>query len=141
MTERTGVPGAPAARTERRQPRRAEAGQATVELALALPLVAVLLLALVQVGLVVRAHVLVGHAVREAARAAAVDPDPDAAIEAAAAAGGLDPERMTVSTRGRGGPGTRVTVVVRYQVPTDVALIGRFVADLELTAEAAMRVE
>lgn len=119
---------------------RGESGQATVELALALPLLAVLLLALVQVGLVVRAHVLVGHAVREAARAAAVDADP-AAADAAAAAGGLDPDRVEVSTGGRAGPGSRVTVVVRYQVPTDVALIGRFVADLELTAEATMRVE
>jgi hypothetical protein len=121
--------------------RRAEAGQATVELALALPLLAVLLLALVQVGLAVRAHVLVGHAVREAVRAAAVDPDPAAAADAAATAGGLDPDRLEVSTGGRAGPGSRVTVVVRYEVPTDVALIGRFVADLELTAEATMRVE
>jgi Flp pilus assembly pilin Flp len=120
---------------------RDESGQATVELALALPLLAVLLLALVQVGLVVRAHVLVGHAVREAARAAAVDADPGAAADAAATAGGLDPDRVEVSTGGRAGPGSRVTVVVRYQVPTDVALIGRFVADLELTAEATMRVE
>lgn len=120
---------------------RAESGQATVELALALPVVAVLLLALVQVGLVVRAHVLVGHAVREAVRAAAVDPDPGAAAGAAAAAGGLDPDRIEVDASGRGGPGSRVTVVVTYRVPTDVALIGRFVADLELTAQATMRVE
>jgi len=119
----------------------AESGQATVELALALPVVAVLLLALVQVGLVVRAHVLVGHAVREAARAAAVDPDPDAPAGAAVAAGGLDPDRIEVDASGRAGPGSRVTVVVTYRVPTDVALIGRFVADLELTAQATMRVE
>ena len=45
--------------------------QATVELALVLPVVATLLLAVVQVGLVVRDQIRVTHAAREAARAAA----------------------------------------------------------------------
>ena len=49
-------------------------GQSTVEVALLLPFVALLLLAVVQVGLVARDQVLVVHAAREAARAAAVDP-------------------------------------------------------------------
>ena len=56
-----------------------EGGQATVEVALLLPLLALLLLAVVQVGLVVRDQVLVTHAAREAARAAAVDPQLEAA--------------------------------------------------------------
>ena len=47
-----------------------------MELALVLPLVVALLLAVVQVGLIVRDQVLVVHAAREAAREAAVDPDP-----------------------------------------------------------------
>ena len=58
---------------------RGDRGQAMVETALVLPLVVLFLLAVVQVGLVVRAQVLVTHAAREAARAAAVDPDPAAA--------------------------------------------------------------
>ena len=62
--------------------RRREGGQATVEVALLLPLLATMLLAVVQVGLVVRDQVLVTHAAREAARAAAVDPTEDAAREA-----------------------------------------------------------
>ncbi|MEY2448174.1 MAG: TadE-like protein [Acidimicrobiaceae bacterium] len=44
--------------------RRRERGQATVEAALVLPLVVLLLLAVVQVGLLVRAEVLVTHAAR-----------------------------------------------------------------------------
>ena len=50
----------------------ADRGQSTVEFALVLPLVVMVLLLVVQVGLVVRDQVLVVHAAREAARAAAV---------------------------------------------------------------------
>ena len=56
---------------------REEEGQATVELALLLPVVVVLLLAVLQLGLVARDVVLVAHAAREASRVAAVDDDPD----------------------------------------------------------------
>ena len=54
-----------------------------MELALALPLIALLLLAIVQVGLVVRDQVLLTHAAREAAREAAVNPSADAVRRAA----------------------------------------------------------
>ena len=57
---------------------RDDGGQATVEFALVLPLLAVLLLAVVQVGLVVRDQVLLTHAAREAARAVAVREVPSA---------------------------------------------------------------
>ncbi len=80
-------------------------GQAAVELALVLPLVAILLLALVQVGLIVRDQILVLHAAREAAREAAVDPGPDVPARAAAASSTLDASRLTVESSGRGGPG------------------------------------
>jgi Flp pilus assembly protein TadG len=52
---------------------RRERGQATVELALILPVVALILAALVQTGMVVVDHVRLWHAAREAARAAVVD--------------------------------------------------------------------
>src|SRR5204863_562465 len=87
-----------------------EGGQASVEAALVLPLVITMLLAVVQVGLVVRAEVLVTHAAREAARAAAVNSDPQAATSAARLATTLDGDRMTVAVRGRDGPGSRVQV-------------------------------
>jgi Flp pilus assembly protein TadG len=120
---------------------RREGGQATVEVALLLPLLATMLLAVVQVGLVVRDQVLVTHAAREAARAAAVDPTDAAAREGAEAAARLDPSRLAVELTGSTEPGGRVTVTVTYRSPTDVPLVGQLVGDHTLTAEATMRVE
>jgi hypothetical protein len=109
-------------------------GQATVELAVAFPFVVAALLLVLQVGLVVRAQVLVVHAAREAARAAAVGeepPPPD----------GLDPARTTVEVLGGGPPGSRVTARVTHRLRTDAPLIGSFLPDLDLRGEATMRVE
>ncbi len=116
-------------------------GQATVEAALVLPFVMLLLLAVIQVGLLVRAQVLVTHAAREAARAAAVDPDQQAAIDAADDATTLDRSRLAVSVEGRNGPGSHVTVRVIYRSPTDVPLVGALLGDIDLEGEATMRVE
>ncbi|MBK9180245.1 MAG: pilus assembly protein [Acidimicrobiales bacterium] len=116
-------------------------GQAAVELALVLPLVALLLLALIQVGLVVRDQVLVIHAAREGARAAAVDDDPGAARRAALRAAGLAAGRLTVEVDGRGGEGSRVRVRVRYRAPTDVPLVGGLVGDVTVGGSVTMRVE
>jgi Flp pilus assembly protein TadG len=112
-----------------------------VEAALVLPFVVLLLLAVVQIGLLVRAQVLVTHAAREAARAAAVDPDDKAAVDAARHASSLDATRMTVEIGVRGTRGSRVTVHVRYDAPTDVPLIGALVGDVRLESEATMRIE
>lgn len=117
---------------------RAQSGQASVELALVLPLLMVLLLALVQAALVARDAVLVVHAAREAARAAAVDPRPAAARAGAAAATGLDPARMDVELDRAG---TRARVRVRYAVPTDVPLVGALVPEIELQSGVTIRVE
>ena len=118
-----------------------ERGQATVEAALVLPLITLLLLGVVQVGLVVRSEVLVTHAAREAARAAAVDADPKAAMRAATTSSSLDATRMTVHVQGRDGPGSRVQVEVTYAAPTDVPLVGSLLGDVTLHATATMRVE
>ncbi|HYF46183.1 MAG TPA: TadE/TadG family type IV pilus assembly protein [Acidimicrobiales bacterium] len=121
--------------------RRGEGGQATVEVALLLPLVATMLLGVVQVGLVVRDQVLVTHAAREAARAAAVDPTEDAARQGAEAAARLEADRLAVELSGDTAPGGRLTVTVRYRAPTDVPLVGQLLGDRTVTAEATMRVE
>ena len=118
-----------------------EEGQSTVELALVLPLVALVLLAVVQVGLIVRDQVMVVHAAREAAREAAVEPNPDAARRAALAGAGLESERLDVAVSGRGAAGSRVRVEVRYRAPTRVPLVGAALGDLSLEATATMRVE
>jgi hypothetical protein len=73
---------------------RGDEGQAAVEVALVLPLVATLLLLVVQTALIVRDQVLVVHAAREAARAAAVEAGDDAPRRAAMLAGGLEPKRI-----------------------------------------------
>lgn len=118
-------------------PRPAQQGQAAVELALALPLVALLLLAVVQVGLVVRDQVLTVHAAREAARAAAVDPDRDRARGAALSGSGLTPGRLSLQLR----RGTTADVVITYRSATDLPFVGPLLPDVSLRAKAAMRVE
>jgi TadE-like protein len=113
-------------------------GQAAVELALALPFVVVLLLALVQVVIVGRDQVAVVHAAREGARAAAVAADPIGEGQRAAreASGGLRGE-LSVEVAA----GTDIRVTVAHRTPTDVPLIGRLVGDVTLRASATMRHE
>ena len=106
-----------------------------------LPVVVVLLLAVLQIGLVARDVVLVTHASREAARAAAVDPSPGAARAAAVASSGLSERRLTLEVSGRDGPGSMVRVMVAYRVPTDVPLVGAFLGDRRIRSTATMRVE
>ena len=125
-----------------RSPVRHERGQAAVELALLLPVVLVLLLAVLQIGLLARDVVLVTHAAREAARAAATEPDLQVARAAALSSGGLEPSRLDVALAITGiDQSRRVEVEVTYRVPTRVPLVGRLVADRTITTTATMRVE
>lgn len=119
--------------------RREDGGQAAVELALVLPFVCLVMLALVQVGLVVYTQLIVVHAAREGVRAAAVDPDPDAPLVAVLARAPLDMRHVDVETEPAGDG--RVRVRVRYTLETDVPLVGALIGDIELDAEAVMRIE
>ena len=110
-------------------------------MALLLPVVLVLLLAVFQVGWVARDQVLVANAAREAARAAAVDGRPGVALEAARRSGPLDPAELRVAVGRRGPVGSSLRVDVRYRSVTDAPLIGLLVADVDLRADATMRVE
>lgn len=118
-----------------------ERGQATVELTLVLPVLVMALLLVVQVALVGRAQVLVAHAAREGARAAAVDPRPSVATAAARASPGLRPERMRVGLGGGRAAGDTVRVTVTYRAATDVPLVGALFGEPRLEASVAMRVE
>ena len=122
---------------------RGAAGQATVELVLVLPVVGLALLLVLQVGLVVRAQVLVVHAAREGARAAAVEGGSVAAARrAATGAPGLDAARERVRARVVGRDELRrVAVEVVYRVPTDVALVGPLLGEPVLRAEVVMLIE
>ena len=118
--------------------RRPERGQATVELALTLPFVAVLLLAVVQVLVVAHAQLLVEHAAREAARVAAVGADPDAVRRAATSpdAPGVPPAVEVHAL-----DGGLVEVTVRQPYATDVPIVGALSPDLELVGRATFRLE
>lgn len=114
-----------------------EPGQATVELALVLPLVVMAMLALVQVGLVVRDRLAVIHAAREAAREASVDPDPKRAV--AAARRTLPGAEVEVAARPA--VGEPISVVVSYRSITDLPLVGVLFPDPMLRSRVVMRVE
>ncbi|MGE0877145.1 MAG: TadE/TadG family type IV pilus assembly protein [Acidimicrobiia bacterium] len=122
-----------------RRVRRAE-GQAATELALVVPFFVLLLLLVVQIGLVVRDQVMVVHAAREGARAAAVADAQriERARVSALAAAGLDRERLDVAVEVGGG---RVSVTVTYRSPTDVPVVGRLVGEVSVKATATMALE
>lgn len=119
-----------------------ERGQSTVELMLVLPVLVMAMLAIVQIGVVGHRYLVVWHAARESARAAAVAPDQATARAAALSAGGaLDPSRLVVSLRGGTTTGELVTTSLTYRAATEVPVVGRLVGDVTLKAEVTMRVE
>jgi Flp pilus assembly protein TadG len=115
-----------------------ERGQATVELALVLPLVVLLLLAVLQVALVAREQVLVAAAARDGARAVAVSGDVGDARPAALAGSGLAPSQTEVIVEM---DDQEVRVTVRCTDDTSVPLVGALVGDVTLQATVVMRRE
>ena len=117
-------------------------GQSTVEFALILPLVVIVVLFIAQAGFVVRDQVLVSHAAREAARAAAVSDANrfSAAVTAATRAGELRSDQISVEVTMLEG-GDTVRVEVSYRSVTDLAIIGALVPDVDLHATVVMRAE
>ena len=112
-------------------------GQATVELALCLPLLFMFLLGIVQLVVIVRDQLAVQLAAREAARAAAVAaPSAPAAERAANRAVTLRP--LMVATRLSI---DAVTITVSHVTPTDVPMIGALLPDITLSAQATMALE
>lgn len=118
-----------------------ERGQTTVELALCLPIVALVLGAVAEIGGLSSDAIRVWHAAREAARVAAVEPESEAAV-AAAEAVGLEGLEVTVrpapEARVAGDP---VSVAVEYEPPGRLPLLAAVVSRLRLRADAVMRIE
>jgi len=115
-----------------------EKGQSTVEFVLVLPFCALMLLAIVQVGLLVRTSVLVTHSAREAVRTAAIGgTDLDVRLAAVTAAD-LDGSRLGVQVQRSG---NSATVELRYVEHTDVALVGTLVGDAVFRVDATMLLE
>jgi Flp pilus assembly protein TadG len=120
-----------------RSPASSDRGQATVELALCLPLLFMFLLGIVQLVVIVRDQLAVQLAAREAARAAAVAGSPDTSAQGAAnRAVTLRP--LIVDT---GTAIDTVTVTVSHITHTDVPLIGALLPDITVNASATMALE
>jgi Flp pilus assembly protein TadG len=110
-----------------------------VEVALVLPVLVVLMLIVVQVGQVVRQHVVVIHTAREVARAAAVSPRAPTTADVAGRHN-LDESRLAVEVGPPDDDGF-VRAQVRLLAATDVVLVGPLLPDVPLSAEAHMRAE
>ena len=114
-----------------------QGGQATAELAVALPVILLLTLTLIQAALVLRDDLALANAAREAARAASLDPDPARAERAAAAV----LPGATVRSGPRPPVGELVHVRVTYRSTTELPVVGPLLPDPLVEARVAMRVE
>jgi Flp pilus assembly protein TadG len=121
-------------RRDARASARPDDGQAAVELALVLPAVVLLILALMQFALVGRDELLVVHAAREAARAASVG-------ASGAAAGTRVLAGVTVTISGGARVGDPVVATVSYRSVTGLPLVGPLIPDPWLHAQVTMRTE
>lgn len=119
---------------------RSERGQSTVELALCLPFVLLLITAAVETTSLAVDNIKLWHATREAARVAAVEPD--AELARAAALRVIAPLHVEVipepHTRVRG---EAVVVETLYRPDAAVPLLGGLFERLRLRARATMRIE
>jgi hypothetical protein len=118
-----------------------ENGQATVEFVLCLPIAALVLGMLIEIGLLVGDHVRLWHAARESARVAIVDSDPEQ-IRDAGEQGGLSPLAVKVepefADRSVGRP---LTVTLTYRPDGRLPLVGNLIAGRPMTSSATMRIE
>lgn len=115
---------------------RSQSGQATVEFALALPIVLIVILGMTQVGVAIRNELAIELAAREGARAASVSASPQSAASAAATAAVDLPIAVSTSVTA-----TSVTVTVTYVDPTDVPIIGPFIGPSTHQTAATMALQ
>jgi Flp pilus assembly protein TadG len=129
----------------RRAPQlRGEGGQATLEFALVLPLLLMVVTAIVQLGLVLHDSLDLTDAVRTGARVATLSrgaPSPSAAAESAvrSAAGGLRSADLAVSVVSTWQAGTDVQVTATY--PYTLSIFGIPVHTGSLRSSTTERVE
>jgi TadE-like protein len=129
--------GRPSSSSGRRSTR--ESAQATVEFALVLPVLVLVMWLGVESVLLVRDQILVTHAAREAARVAAVGGSTAEASRAAALRSGLsgDPA-LVVNVVANGDV---VAATVRLQERTRLPILGRLVPSLDVSSSVTMRLE
>jgi len=117
-----------------------ERGSATVEFALVIPIVLLLLVALVEVAVVARVQIELLGAARQGARAAATNPDPAVAVDAvheALSEGLMKSVVVTVERPAVVGREAVVRLSLRHHLAA--ALFGGVPVDL--SARSVMRVE
>lgn len=124
----------------RRRRSTSERAQATVELALVIPVLLLFVWTGVESLVLLRDQVLVTNAAREAARAAAVGIDPSAAATLGRARSGLDSTAI-VSVQASGAVGDDASASVTLRERGRLPVIGRLAPDLEVRATVTMRTE
>jgi Flp pilus assembly protein TadG len=124
---------------------RNEQGQTMTEFALVLPVLALILFAVIQFGIVFNNYVTLTDATRAGARRAAVsrqDPNRDSAVIAAVrnSASDLDSSKLSVPPPSSSWtPATDVTVTASY--PYSISLLGMVVKSGQLKSTTTERVE
>lgn len=115
-------------------------GQATVELALCLPIVMLVIGALIEVTAVAVDNLRLWHATREAARVASVEPDDS--VARAAATSVITPLDISITPEADARVGGEPVIVqAAYRPDAEIPLIGALFERLRLRAWVAMRIE
>jgi Flp pilus assembly protein TadG len=120
-----------------------ERASAAVEFALVLPLILIMVLALLQVGLLVKDQLVVSGSARAGGREAAVTIDDDRVRQVALdAAVGLQAANIEVVIEREGGTGAPVGVTVRYHDVVAISLVDwLFPEDISLSSTSVFRQE
>ena len=125
---------------------RSESGQAATELALVLPILAAILLAIAQFGILFNNYITLTDATRTGARKAAVsrftgDQGTAAGLAVRAAASNLTPSKLSVSVTSDDWtvPGSDVVVTATY--PYDLNILGWVIQSGNLTSTTKERLE
>lgn len=124
--------------------RKNENGQAMVEFAVVLPILALVVFGIIQFGILYKNQLTLTDAVRVGGRQAAVgrelaDPSGTAEAKTRSAAAGLDQAQLNVSVSSSWVQGEDVTVSGSY--PYEISLLGLVVKSGNLTSETTERVE
>lgn len=116
--------------------RRRDSGQATVELALCLPVVTIIVLVMTQLCVIGIHTVALVNTTRDVTRAAAIGVDPVTAARRAARR--LAADSVQVDVRVDDG---WVTVRLTESVPTDLPIVGAWFGDIVVHEELTMMLE
>ncbi len=112
-------------------------GASSVEFALLLPVLVILLVGIIQFGMAYSNYVSITHAAREGARLAAVDKYSESAVRERAYP--VVPDSVSLSFPNGNTHGEEVVVAVTYTKVIDIPLWGK--VSIPITSRAGMRIE